>query len=86
VNLVHHNDKSNNVEFLFVDSVLVEKTFLVHLQNAFFELKRDFVDFMSNVFECELPGFALLLFEFLFFLEEILVALFLVFIHLFVFL
>jgi len=69
--LMHHNDESNYIKFLFVDSVLVEKSFFVGLQNSFFEFYLNFNDFVFDVFQSELPGFTLLFLKLFFFLQEL---------------
>lgn len=78
---VHHDDQADNVEFLLVDAVLEEETLLVEGEEPLLEFVFDVNDLISDVLEGELPCLTLLLFELLFLLEELTVALALVFGH-----
>ena len=80
--LMHHDYEPDNVKLLLIDTVLVEKSLLVQLQETLLKLILDVDDFLPNVFESEFPGFSLLFLEFLLFDEELPESCFFVFTHL----
>ena len=63
--LVHHDDQTDDVQFLLVDAGLEEEALLVESEVLLLEFVLDVDDLVADVLEGELPGLALLLLELL---------------------
>lgn len=72
--LMHHNDEADDIKLLLVDAVLIKEPLLIEFEELLFEAVLNIDDFIADVFELELPRFALFVFEFFFFLEPFTVA------------
>jgi hypothetical protein len=81
---VGHDNQSNNVKLLLVDTVLEEQTFLIQSQEFLLEFILNVDDVTSDVLKGEFPSFSLLFFEFLLLDKELLEARSLIFGHLLV--
>lgn len=83
---VHHDNQADDVEFLLVDTVLIEQALLLQSEVLLFELVLDVDNLVTDLLQQELPLLALLLFELLLLLQEVLVASALILSHLLIWL
>lgn len=81
--VVEHDDESDDVKFLLVDTGLVEHPLLHEGQETLFSSKLDFDDVVLDLFEVELPCLSLLLLEIDFLLFELLELLLFFVVHIF---
>jgi hypothetical protein len=81
---MHHDDQSDNIKLLLVDSMLIEEAFFVNLKNSFLKLDLNLLNFVFYVFKSKFPSLSLLFLELFFFLKEVAVPLPFIFSHLFI--
>ena len=84
--IMKHDDKTDDVKFLFVDAGIIEKSFLVEFKELLFKFSLHLKNISLNSLEVDLPLLALLFNQVLLFLNLLCKTLLLVLSHIFFFL